>query len=584
MGIRRWLTVAVLFSASIGEAGQERPAKTPPADYCAVPSNTRPTLPAVLMAGMGETDFPITTSSKEAQAFFNQGVSQMHSFWFRESERSFMQAAELDPGAAMAYWGIAMSAAGDYRPAFQLMRNRSRMAQPEAGGSPSAGETRAREAIARAVALKDQVTERERLYIDAVAARRNPDSKDRDGDYVRGMRKLVAAYPDDLEAKSVLALAIQRGYDSVTKEPRDTTMESLALLREVLARNPNHFGAHHYIIHGCEGGKRPQDAWASCKRYPELVPNIPHALHMPGHIYAQSDRLEDAAHAFASAGLNELTYMAGDTLYGNGHYGHNQHFLIHTLGLQGRYREAMTRAAELMRQKENPRERASVDGSSAYRQGWFCAMKTLVRFEKWDEILDGKTLAQYDRPRENAWLHWARGLAQASRSDAAGAAASLADMDRDLELVKGSAKDLPPQLEVARLELEGYLDVHRGKVDRGLELLRKAAGLEAALIYTEPPAYPRPVVEMLGRAALGVRNYKEAESAYRKALEQEPGSGRALYGLAQSLDGLERRGDAVAARLGFTRAWSSADSDLPQMQEPGAGSQKPGVRTAVAPR
>jgi len=93
-------------------------------DMCVVPAGAQPLLPAKLLGGMGTTkSFPVTTSSEEARKFFLQGVSQIHSFWFVESERSCTQAAKLDPDMAMAYWCIALSAASDYRPAFQLLRN-----------------------------------------------------------------------------------------------------------------------------------------------------------------------------------------------------------------------------------------------------------------------------------------------------------------------------------------------------------------------------------------------------------------------------------------------------------------------------
>ena len=405
------------------------------------------------------------------------------------------------------------------------------------------------EAIKKAMELRSQVSERERLYIEALAARRDPESKDAAGAYIRGLRKLVAAYAEDLEAKSILALAIQNGYEPVTREPREGTMESLALLKEILSRNPDHIAAHHYMIHGCEGGKRPQDAWPSCKRYPELVPSVPHALHMPGHIYAQSDRLEDAAHSFAAAALTELGYMSADATYGSGHYGHNHHFLIHTLGLQGRYRESISRSRELLRIKENPRERASVDGQSTYRQGWFCLMKTLVRFEKWDELLDGKTLILYDKPREATWYYWARGLAHSFKGQGAEAEASLSEMRKSLETLKGGSKSVPPQLEAARVELEGHIAARSGKPEKGLELLRRAARMEDELIYTEPPAYPRPVLEGLGKTALVLGSFTAAESAYRNVLEREPGSGRALWGIAQALAGSGRRIRPIARGL-----------------------------------
>src|SRR5712691_3395253 len=98
--------------------------ETKPKDMCAPPpGGAAPSLPARLLTGQGKIDFPITTSSPKAQEFFNQGVAQMHSFWATEAERSFLQAAALDPQASMPYWGIAMVAAGDYRPRFQLTRD-----------------------------------------------------------------------------------------------------------------------------------------------------------------------------------------------------------------------------------------------------------------------------------------------------------------------------------------------------------------------------------------------------------------------------------------------------------------------------
>jgi hypothetical protein len=107
----------------------------------------------------------------------------------------------------------------------------------------------------------------------------------------------------------------------------------LRLLEAVVAKDDNHFGAHHYLIHGWEGSKTPERAWQACKRYPELVTNIPHALHMPGHIYAQSDKIDEAINSFTVAAENELKWLGADSLYPNGHHGHNVHFLIHALNL-----------------------------------------------------------------------------------------------------------------------------------------------------------------------------------------------------------------------------------------------------------
>jgi tetratricopeptide (TPR) repeat protein len=550
-------------------------AQRPEADLCATIPGAQPLLPAKLLPGMGDTNMPVTTKSDEARKFFNQGISQMHSFWFVESERSFLQAAELDPDMAMAYWGIAVSAAADYRPAFQLLRdpNDGGRGDTQAPASPDAiqrtangaainGRVRAREYMEKAMALRDRVTPRERMYIDAQWARRNPASKNPDADYIAAMRKLVAAYPDDEEAKSILGLALLDGFDSVTKEPRTNTMEGLRLLEDVVANNDDHFGAHHYLIHGWEGSKTPEKAWHASKRYPELVPNIPHALHMPGHIYAQSDKIDEAIDAFSAAAENELKWLAADVLYPNGHHGHNVHFLVQVLNMDGRYNDSMERVRHMMSFKETPRERTGSSQRTPYRQGYYALVKTLVRFERWDLILDGKTLPVYDKPEQQAWRLWATGLAQAARGQQAEAKASLGEMRKQLEKITASKRPLA----IAEIELDATIMARAGNTKKAWELFRKAADWEAALLYTEPPSYPRPVAEGFANTALTMGEFAVAEQAYREALSREPGSGRAYFGIAAAL----RAQDKVAAAAEMTskgmKAWDKADQDLPQLR------------------
>ncbi len=549
----------------------------PEADLCAVVPGAQPLLPARLLSGMGVTNMPVTTHSEEARKFFNQGVSQVHSFWFLESERSFLQAATLDPDMAMAYWGISVSAGGDYRPAFQLLRDPldggrapgSNDATPSTeiarsvGGAALSPAIRAREAIAKAMTLLDKVSPRERLYIEAEAARRNQASKTKDADHIAGLRKLVSAYPDDLEARSILGLALLDGFESASKKPRTNTMEGLKLLEGIVAKDFDHFGAHHYLIHGWEGSTTPERAWPASKRYPELVTNIPHALHMPGHIYAQSDRIDDAVKAFMAAADNERGYMNADTLYPNGHHGHNVHFLIQALNLDGRYQESMKQVAHLMNDfKETPRERRGSSQRVAWRQGYFALVKTLVRFERWNEILDGTTIPVYDRPEQNAWRVWARGLAYAATGKKAEAQAALKAMTAILPRLDASRRPLG----IAQIELEATIAAQRGDRKKSRHLFAKAAGLEADLLYTEPPYYPRPVVEAWGHAALKLRDWGSAEKAYREAVSREPGGGRALFGLAEALRGLGRTSEAEKTLDQARKAWIRADADLPQIK------------------
>ena len=203
---------AIVIVASLGAAQAPKAA-----DNCVPPpSAIAPTLPAKLLPGMGTVHLPITTSSAEAQSFFDQGLAQMHSFWAREAERSFLQAAALDPKAPMPQWGIAMVAGGDWRPRFQIdfdTQIQGRQAPPSM--------LRAQAAARKAVELSQTTgTELEKLYVAAVAARRNPEEMgDPEEAFVQGLRALLAKYPDEVEAQLDLALMIMRGFSAQDKKP-----------------------------------------------------------------------------------------------------------------------------------------------------------------------------------------------------------------------------------------------------------------------------------------------------------------------------------------------------------------------------
>ena len=569
--------LAAVATSDVNAKGKQTQSQKEP-EMCVVPPGAQPLLPAKLLPGMGITkNFPVTTKSEDARKFFLQGVSQIHSFWFQESERSCTQALEFDQDFAMGYWCIALSAASDYRPAFQLLREPANGGRAAAAPEPSPDASvarsttgaaidpmiRAREAINKAMALRDTVTPRERLYIESQAARRATGPRDAaDAAYIAVLRKLVTEFPDDLEARSMLGLAIDDGFTPADKQPRANTLEAIKLLEEVVAKDDSHFGAHHYLIHAYEGSKTPEKAWHANQRYAGLVTNIPHAAHMPGHIYAQSDKIQEAISAFSAAAAIEQKWIESDSLYPQGHHGHNVHFLIHALNLGGQYDDSMKWVQHLFTFKENPRERAGNSQRGVWRQGYFGLIKSTVRFEKWNEILDGKTLPVYDKPEQQAWRHWAIGLAQSATGQADKAKATVAELQKDLDAVT-SAKE---PIGIALQELEATIAARAGDKKKAYELYRKAATREAAMLYTEPPSYPRPVVEGLGNVALELHDYATAEKAYRETLEREPGSGRAYFGLAAALDGLGKSTEAREARTRAAKAWARADSNLPQVQ------------------
>lgn len=488
----------ILIAAALPLAAQNG------ADACTPkPSQYAPALPAKLMEGMGKVHFPITTGNPEAQAFFNQGVAQMHSFWFAEAERSFRQASALDPEAPMPHWGVAMVAAGDFRPRFQLQDNDNAFTP----------HPRAAEAAARAKDLSAGATDLEKMYIDAIVARRTKG----DDAFVDALRALVTKYPSEVEARSYLALMIMKGFTLPDKQPRSPeSSEAVTILRQLMKDAPDHPGVHHYVIHGFEGSTFAKEAWHSCERYAELVPNIPHALHMPGHIYSQTGRWGDAAKSFEAAAANERSYMAADSLYGSGHHAHNVHYLATSYSFDGNYDRAVASAKELLAIPENPREKADPKTiRTAQYQGYFALLRTMVQFRKWNEILT--ELPKPERARALAWHQWARAVAHANLGNSEDAKAEAKAFRARLT---GNAH---PTLRVAETELDAHLAVLRGDWKQARRSFERASQQERALRYQEPPNYPRPVAEAFAQAALKHGDRALAARAWKIALEQYPG-------------------------------------------------------------
>lgn len=526
---------------------------------CHTPSATSAaTMPARLVEGYGRVHMPVATKSEEAQKFFDQGLALLHSFWFYEADRSFARAAQLDPECAMAQWGIAMAAVNEKR------RN---------------------EAIKRAKELAVKASERERLYIDAVEARyqgeratiQNNAFLGASEPYQKALRKIVAFYPDDLEAKLFLALALMSGYER-DGAPKPGTVEAIALLQVALAKDSKHLAAHHYMIHATESGKRAIDGAPSADIYGSLAPKVGHAAHMPGHTYVHIDRWDDAAKAFESSALVDRAYIRDNnetTDHAGGPYGHNVHFLAMVYGYQGRYREAVRASQELLDATKAPEERKS----RAAFEGRFSMLRALARFEKHDEILDGKSLPDEGEFEVlKAWRNYAQALAKIGKGDVAAAHAQLESLKRETARLKekfGKAKDLPQAgrqrqelraLAVAPFELQARILAREGKADESIAKLREGVEEEIKLGYSEPPFYPNPMEEVAGKVSLELKRWKEAEEFFRAALERDPGSGRAYFGLMQAQQALGKDAEARKSYAKFLKAWSKADADLPEIR------------------
>ncbi len=336
--------------------------------------NEGPRQAAYLMKGMGNVHFPATCKTEEVQKFVDQGIGQLHGFWFFESERSFRQAAALDPDCAIAYWGMAMS-------------NKSKA-------------DRARGFIDEAVKRKEKTTEREKMYIDSLAAyfkktetkkdekvdkakQKEADKKRRQA-LVKAYEEILHKFPEDIEAKAFLGLAL---YENKSKGiPISSYYAVDALFKSILAENPLH-PCHHFIIHLWDY-EEPENAVASAALCGTSEPAIAHMWHMPGHTYSRLKRYHDAVWQQEASARTDHAYMMRDRVLPDQihNFAHNNEWLIRNLIFIGRAHDALDLAKNMIDLPRHPKYNTlSKSGSTKY--GRMRCMQTLSTFQMWDEAL-----------------------------------------------------------------------------------------------------------------------------------------------------------------------------------------------------
>jgi peroxiredoxin len=323
--------------------------------------NEGPRQAAQLLGGTGNVKFAITTSVPEAQAFFNQGVGQLHGFWYFEAERSFRQTAKLDPNCAIAYWGMAMANVNN--------------------------DKRAKGFIAEAAKRKDSASERERMYIEALDAYYNTDAgkrKERGQAYVKSLEQIVYKYPDDIEAKAFLVLQIWWNRDNGL--PISSHVAVDALLDAIFAVTPDH-PAHHYRIHLWDD-ERPEQALRAAAALGSAAPSIAHMWHMPGHTYSKLKRYRDAAwQQEASARVDHSHMIRTGLLPDQIHnFAHNNEWLIRNLVNLGRMHDAMELAKNMIELPQHPKYN-TWDKRGSGQFGRQRLLETLAAFEQWDELV-----------------------------------------------------------------------------------------------------------------------------------------------------------------------------------------------------
>ena len=512
---------------------------------------------APVFAGLGAHRHPISTRNPETQKFFDQGVNLLFGFNHAEAIRSFREAARLDPDCAMCWWGVAYALGPNIN-----------LPMPDDAVAP------AFQALSRARALEAKASPEEQAWIEALAVRYaadpKADRKPRDAAFAQAMGTLWRAYPDDLDAGVFYAEAMMDTqpwdyWQADGKTPKGHAGEIVATLEQVIARDPDHPGALHLYIHAVEASTTPERAEAAADRLEALMPGAGHIVHMPSHIYYRVGRYADAVKVNVLAAAEDERYIAAcraQGYYPVGYYGHNIHFLWSSSEMQGRYQMALD-AARRLNKAVDATEQAEILPSAQFYV--FTPIATLLRFGKWDAILAEPPPPEALKLDMAVWLY-ARGFAHANKGDLA---AARADGDRLGHMVSADYSAFDPwgipARQLASLSmalLEGEIARRSGHLDQAIAAFRKAAALESALAYTEPPYWHQPVSHLLGAALLQAHRAAEAEAVYRDSLKTYRVDGWALFGLAQALQAQGRTAEAREARGEFAKAWAFADVKL----------------------
>ena len=509
--------------------------------------------PVPLFEGLGSFNRKVTTTSPEAQRYFDQGLAFMYAFNHDESIRAFRRAAELDPKCAMAFWGLAI-ASGPHINNPVMPEDRVKSAS---------------QALAAARGVASDADTVERALIQALGTRyADPQPEDRkplDQAYADAMRQVWKAFPRDPDVGALFAesLADLRPWDLWTTpegKPQPGTEELIRTLESVLALEPKHPLANHLLIHAVEASPNPERADAASDALRNMQPGLGHLVHMPSHIDVRRGRWQQAITANAKAIEADRRYAAQSP--GQGFYrlymAHNHHMLTYAAMMTGRSALALKTIREMVAAipPEFFRTNAFMDGFMAM------PLEVMMRFGRWEEILEEPAFPDFV-PVSGALQHYARAVAFAAKDDVAAARREQAAfleartrVPKDASFGNNTGSDV---LDVAEFFMKGEILFRSGETEEGLAALREAAKREDALRYDEPPSWIQPVRHALGAALLQAGRFPEAETVFREDLAREPENGWALYGLMRSLQVQKKTKEAETVQQRFDAAWSQAD-------------------------
>jgi tetratricopeptide (TPR) repeat protein len=492
---------------------------------------------------LGTVHFSVSCTP-EAQRTFEKGVALLHSFWYEEAEKTFVQAEKQDPKCAMAYWGEGMS----------LWHQLWDQPKQETIKKASAALKKADKANAK--------TEREHDYIHALEVFYSNSDKDdhetRARAYCAAMKKVYEKYPDDHEAAAFYALSL------LASEPDgDTTFanrkEAGAILEKLFDLEPNHPGIAHYLIHTYDKPQLAQLGLPAARRYAQIAPSAPHAVHMPSHIFARVGDWPDSiqSNLASIAATRKATAM---NMGGEGHQFHAMDFLIYAYLQSGRETDAAQVIEEV--RTMHPMHMGSMDRDmQAFAMSKFPAMYDL-ELHHWSDAAKLPVIAKAD-PGDRAFTYWARAVGSARSGDLPSAKKDLAELDKiHADYVSRDKHYAAEYVEMVEKEASAWVLHGEGKDDEATATLRKVADHEDAVGEEQTST---PAREMLAEMLLEMKRPDQALTEYKGNLQSNPKRFNGLYGAAQAAQMAGQASQASEYYAVLVKSCEGSNSERPEL-------------------
>lgn len=470
---------------------------------------------------LGTVHFPISCAAS-VQKPFARGVALLHSFWYEEAEKEFIDISKDDPNCAMAHWGIAMSI-------WHQLWN-----EPDAQVI-----ARGLSEVNTAKKLSAKATPRENAYIAAIAAFYSGsklDHPERAKAYSDAMKNVHKSYPDDHEAAAFYALSL------LASEPHnDETFanrkEAAVILEKLFATEPDHPGVAHYLIHAYDKPQLAQLGIPAARRYAQVAPAAPHALHMPSHIFARVGLWQDDINSnLASVAATRRTAAMG--MGGEGHQFHAMDFLVYAYLQSGREADAAKVIDEI---KTMPKMKSMYGEDFDPQTNALSAFPAMYALElrHWSDAA-ALTPVPGALPGDLDVTYWARAIGAARSGDLTQAHKDLREIENLRQKVLAEKKSTEGMQQDYQ-EAEAWILHAEGEDDRAATILRTIADKNDKL-GDEPESIP--AREMLADLLLEAKRPQQALVEYQTDLKLNPNRFNGLYGAARAAEAAGKQSDA----------------------------------------